>query len=191
MKDSFSRAACNYVEKNCNLRRYNELLSKSMLVALCENKGEKTIETSVSIWRGFSLLFNRGFSRLLVLFEKFRCFWRGRHCKEGMQMTRQFYFEVTFKHDMATADWKKSEYKTILGRRNSWRKKLIRERKELLLEKCKKDFICFGVETKLGNAWNTTGSEINTKKRWADIGGKGCANNVTIFFIIFVTAVKL
>ena len=49
MKDSFSRAACNYVEKNCNLRRYNELLSKSMLVALCENKGEKTIETSVSI----------------------------------------------------------------------------------------------------------------------------------------------
>ena len=122
MKDSFSRAACNYVEKNCNLRRYNELLSKSMLVALCENKGEKTIETSVSIWRGFSLLFNRGFSRLLVLFEKFRCFWRGRHCKEGMQMTRQFYFEVTFKHDMATADWKKSEYKTIAGRRNSWRK---------------------------------------------------------------------
>ena len=51
MKDSFSRAACNYVEKNCNLRRYNELLSKSMLVALCGNKGEKTIETSVSIWR--------------------------------------------------------------------------------------------------------------------------------------------
>ena len=49
MKDSFSRAACNYVEKNCNLRRYNELLSKSMLVALCENKGEKTFETSVSI----------------------------------------------------------------------------------------------------------------------------------------------
>ena len=49
MKDSFSRAACNYVEKNCNLRRYNELLSKSMLVALCENKGEKTVETSASI----------------------------------------------------------------------------------------------------------------------------------------------
>ena len=61
MKGSFSRAACNYVEKDCNLRRYNELLSKSMLVALCENKGEKTIETSVSISRGFSLLFNRGF----------------------------------------------------------------------------------------------------------------------------------
>ena len=53
-------------------------------------------------------------------------------------MTRQFYFEVTFKHDMATADWKKSEYKKIPGRRNSGRKKLIPERKELLLEKCKK-----------------------------------------------------
>ena len=49
MKDSFSRAACNYVDKICNLSRNNELLSKSMLVALCENKGEKTIETSVSI----------------------------------------------------------------------------------------------------------------------------------------------
>ena len=49
IKDSFSRAACNYVEENCNLRQYNELLSKNMLVALCENKGEKTIETSVSI----------------------------------------------------------------------------------------------------------------------------------------------
>ena len=49
IKDSFSRAEFNYVEKHCNLRRYNELLSKSMLVALCENKGEKTIETSVSI----------------------------------------------------------------------------------------------------------------------------------------------
>ena len=61
IKDSFSRATYNYVEKNCNLRRYNKLLSKSMLVALCENKGEKTIETSVSISRGFSLLFNRGF----------------------------------------------------------------------------------------------------------------------------------
>ena len=35
-----------------------------------------------------------------------------------MQMTRQFYFEATFKHDMATADWKKSEYKTIGGRQN-------------------------------------------------------------------------
>ena len=44
MKDSFSRAACNYVEKNCNLRRYNELLSKSMLVALCGNKGEKLLK---------------------------------------------------------------------------------------------------------------------------------------------------
>ena len=44
MKDSFSRVACNYVEKNCNLRRYNELLSKSMLVALCENKGEKLLK---------------------------------------------------------------------------------------------------------------------------------------------------
>ena len=70
--------------KNCNLRRYDELLSKNMLVALCENKGEKTIETSVSIWRGFSLLFNHGFFLLLVVFEKFRCFWRGNHCKEGM-----------------------------------------------------------------------------------------------------------
>ena len=49
MKDSFSRAACNYVEENCNLRQYNELLPKSMLVAFCENKGEKTIETSLRI----------------------------------------------------------------------------------------------------------------------------------------------
>ena len=49
MKDSFSRAACNYVEKNCNLRQYNELPSKSMLVAFCENKGEKTNETSLSL----------------------------------------------------------------------------------------------------------------------------------------------
>ena len=109
IKDCISRAACNYVEKNCNLRRYNELLSKSMLVALCENKGEKTIETSVSIWRGFSLLFNRGFSRLLVLFEKFRCFWRRKHFKEGMQMTRQFYFEVSFEHDIETGEAKKLE----------------------------------------------------------------------------------
>ena len=49
MKDSFSRAACNYVEKNCNLRQYNELPPKSMLVAFCENKGGKTVETSESI----------------------------------------------------------------------------------------------------------------------------------------------
>ena len=92
-------------------------------------QGGKTIETSVSIWRGFSLLFNRGFSRLLVLFEKFRCFWRRKHFKEGMQMTRQFYFEVTFKHDMATADWKKTEYKTIAGSRNSWRKSWFEKEK--------------------------------------------------------------
>ena len=44
MKDSFSRAACNCVEKNCNLRQCNELLSKSMLVALCENKEGKLLE---------------------------------------------------------------------------------------------------------------------------------------------------
>ena len=49
MKDSFSRAACNYVEKNCNLRQYNELPPKSMLVAFCENKGEKTIATSLNV----------------------------------------------------------------------------------------------------------------------------------------------
>ena len=153
-------------------------------------QGGKTIETSVSIWRGFSLLFNRGFSRLLVLFEKFRCFWRGRHCKEGMQMTRQFYFEVTFKLDMATADWKKSEYKKIRGRRNSGRKNWSRKKGTSPGEMSKNDFICFWVETNLGKAWNTTGTEINAKKRWADIVGKGCANNATILFIMFVTAVK-
>jgi hypothetical protein len=47
------------------------------------------------------------FSCLLVLFEKFRCFSRVKHFKEGMQMTRQFYFEVTFEHDIETGEAKK------------------------------------------------------------------------------------
>ena len=56
---------------------------------------------------------------------------------------------------------------------------------------CNNDFVRFWVETKLGSAWNTTGSEIYTKKRWASIVAKGCANNVKkSFFIIFVTAVN-
>ena len=152
-------------------------------------QGGKTVETSVSIWRGFSLLFNRGFSRLLVLFEKFRCFWRRKHFKEGMQMTRQFYFEVTFKHDMATADWKKTEYKTIAGSRNSWRKNWFEKERNFSWRSIKTTLSAFEFRQNW-ETHDTTGSEINAKKRWADIVGKGCANNVTNFFIIFVTAVK-
>ena len=40
------------------------------------------------------------------------------------------------------------------------------------------------------SSWNATGSEIYTKKKWANIVAKGCANNVKKFFIILVTAVN-
>ena len=41
MKVSFSRAACNCVEKNGNLRQYNVLPSKNVLVAICDNRGKE------------------------------------------------------------------------------------------------------------------------------------------------------
>ena len=80
-----------------------------MLVALCENKGEKTIETSVSIWRGFWLLFNRGFFLFACNIREISMFLERETCKEGMQMTRQFYFEVTFEYDIETGEAKKLE----------------------------------------------------------------------------------
>ena len=49
MKASFSRAAFNCVEKNVNAVRQYNVPPKSMLVAFCENKGGKTIATSLNI----------------------------------------------------------------------------------------------------------------------------------------------
>ena len=58
-------------------------------------------------------------------------------------MTRQFYFELSLRDDIATGEGNNLESKAIAGRRISRRKKLIREKKELLLEKCKNDFVRF------------------------------------------------
>ena len=58
-------------------------------------------------------------------------------------MTRQFYFELSLRDDIATGEGKNLEYTAIAGRRISRRKKLIRERKELFLEKCNNDFVSF------------------------------------------------
>jgi len=44
MKASFSRAAFNCVEKNVNRARQYNVPPKSMLVAFCENKGEKLLQ---------------------------------------------------------------------------------------------------------------------------------------------------
>ena len=90
-------------------------------------------------------------------------------------MTRQFYFELSLRDDIATGEGNSLEYGAIAGRRISRRKKLIREREELLLEKCKNDFVHCWVET---NFWDAN--------NWADIVARGCTN-VTKFLIIFVT----
>ena len=43
--------------------------------------------------------------------------------KGGMQMTKQFYFELSLRDDIATGDGKNLDYKAIAGRQISRRKK--------------------------------------------------------------------
>ena len=67
-------------------------------------------------------------------------------------MTRQFYFELSLRDDIATGEGKTWNKKQLLVAEIQEEKQPIRERKELHLEKHKNDSIRFGVQTKLGNA---------------------------------------
>ena len=95
MKDSFSRAACNYVERNCNLRQYNELPPKNILVALQQQRKKKLWIKQKNLTLLFIVIWPRLFSSLLPLFEKFRCFCIVRNeCKWQGSFTLSFLWET-------------------------------------------------------------------------------------------------
>ena len=95
MKDSFSRAAFNYVEKNVNLRQYNGLPPKNMLVAFCDNSAKKALDRAEVFDASFDCYATQAFLLFASFISEISMFWGANDMEEKANDKSVLLFEVT------------------------------------------------------------------------------------------------
>ena len=125
-------------------------LQKACLLRFVKTRGKKLLQQAWIFDASFHCYSTEAFSCLLPLFEKFRCFSGGKQYKKESKWQDCVTFEVTFRQDIFTAEEKHSLRALLQYADLFLRKKRIRETTELLLGRCKNDFVHFWVETKFG-----------------------------------------